>query len=218
MPNAAATQPVYDTFISYRHQNPDRAFARKILALLESKGLKVAVDERDFAPNKRFLTEMERCIKQSRFTLAILSPRYLDSEFCLEEAVIRKVGDMGESKRRLVPLIIEKVEMPIWLYGIAGIDFTADDPLVDPCLRLLNLFGVASSSAGVPATRAVFSPPVAREPAAPGRTLPALSIWKEKLEFFLAEEAKASDPDMKFNLRKRIEEVKQKIRELEGGA
>jgi hypothetical protein len=126
----------YDAFVSYRRQEPDKAFARKLLKDLEALGYVVALDERDFAANEPFLTEMERCVKESRFTLAVVSPRYFDSGNCQEEAIICKVLDMGERKRRLVPLTIEKVEMPTWMYGITGISFTDKDPLVQPLEKL----------------------------------------------------------------------------------
>jgi hypothetical protein len=40
----------YDVLISYRRQEPDKAFARDLLRKLEADGYTVAIDERDFAP------------------------------------------------------------------------------------------------------------------------------------------------------------------------
>ena len=73
--------------------------------------------------------------------MAVISPRYFDSGNAVEEAVICKVLGLRERKRRLIPLIIEKVEMPYWLYTIVGIDFTGEDPLIDPIVRLAKTFG-----------------------------------------------------------------------------
>lgn len=133
--------PVYDVFISYRHGGRDAEFARQLLDTLEADGYRVAIDERDFPANAAFLQEMERCIRQSRFTVAILSPRYFESGNCEEEAIVCKVLDMGERRRRLIPIIIEPVAMPAWLYGIVGIDCTKLDPLVDPIERLKGTLG-----------------------------------------------------------------------------
>ena len=36
----------YDAFISYRRQDPDKAFARRLLKDLEYDGYKIAIDER----------------------------------------------------------------------------------------------------------------------------------------------------------------------------
>jgi hypothetical protein len=117
------------------------AFARQLLDTLEAEGYRVAIDERDFPANASFLLEMERCVRQSRFTVAIISSRYLNSDNCQEEAIICKVLDMGDRTRRLIPLLIEPVSMPAWLYGIVGIDCTKADALVDPFDRLKATIG-----------------------------------------------------------------------------
>lgn len=131
----------YDVFVSYRHEGVDRNFATQLVAALEADGYRVAIDERDFPANASFLQEMERCVRQSRFTVAVISSRYLESGNCQEEAIICKVLDMGDRKRRLIPIVIELVPMPAWLYGIVGIDCTKPDPLVDPMDKLRATLG-----------------------------------------------------------------------------
>jgi hypothetical protein len=81
---------------------------------------------------------MERCIKESRFVLCVVTPQYVDSDHCSEEAIISKTLDMAERRKRLVPLIYERVELPVWMHGLVGIDFT-DAASVDPIQRLLGL-------------------------------------------------------------------------------
>jgi hypothetical protein len=44
------------------------------------------------------------------------------------------------------------------------------------------------------------------------------AMWKKKLEFLLVEEARASDPAQRFQLRELIDEAKAKIREFGGAA
>jgi hypothetical protein len=131
----------YDAFLSYRHGGDDTNCALQLLEALEADGYRVAIDERDFLANASFLPEMERCIRESRFTVAVISARYLESGNCEEEAIICKVLDMGDRKRRLIPFLIEPVEMPVWLYGIVGIDCTKPDPLVDPIDKLKATLG-----------------------------------------------------------------------------
>lgn len=135
---AAGREPTYDAFLSYRHSEPDKTRADEILEALESRGFRVAIDVRDFAANEHFLSEMERCITESRFVLCVISPRYVDSDHCVEEAIISKTLDMSERTRRLVPLVFERVELPVWLHGLVGIDFT-DALRVDPVDRLVDL-------------------------------------------------------------------------------
>ena len=132
------TATVYDAFLSYRHQDTDRAIALDLVETLERRGLRVAIDVRDFSPNEHFLSEMERCIRQSRFVLCVITSSYVQSDHTSEEAIISKTLDLAERRRRLVPLIFERVELPVWLHGLVGIDFTAT-PIVDPRERLVQL-------------------------------------------------------------------------------
>jgi len=131
----------YDAFISYRHHEVDRTVVRQLVETLEADGYRVAIDERDFRANASFLTEMERCIRESRFTIAVISSRYLESGNAEEEAIISKVLDMADRRRRLIPMLIEPVAMPAWLYGIVGIDLGAPSPLVDPIEKLKSTLG-----------------------------------------------------------------------------
>lgn len=131
----------YDAFISYRREEPDKTFARDLLRDLEVAGYTVAIDERAFAPPLPFLEEMERCIKESRFTLCVISPRYQQSGNCEEEAIIAQVLDMSQRRRRLIPLTLEKTDLPTWLYARTGIDYTDPDPLVPPFDRLTETLG-----------------------------------------------------------------------------
>lgn len=142
LPPAGADTPIrYDAFISYRHGGLDAEVARQLLEALEADGYSVAIDERDFPANASFLLEMERCIRESRVTVAVISKRYLESGNTQEEAIISRVLDLGDRKRRLIPLVIEPVAMPAWLYGIVGIDFTKPDPIVDPFDKLKTTIG-----------------------------------------------------------------------------
>jgi hypothetical protein len=70
-----------------------------------------------------------------------MSPRYLESGNCVEEAIICKVLDMAERKRRIIPLVIEEVTMSTWLYNLVGVNFTDEDPLVDPYERTKTAIG-----------------------------------------------------------------------------
>jgi hypothetical protein len=126
---------VYDFFISYRHTEPDQTYAAEIVETLEKSGFRGAIDHRDFQPNEYVLNEMERSIRHSRLILCVVTKRYFESGFCDEEALITKTFDMAERRRRLVPLIFDRTEMPVWLHGIVGIDFT-EAATTDPMERL----------------------------------------------------------------------------------
>ena len=80
---------VYDVFVSYRHQEPDKTWVRKTLfPRLGDAGLRACIDFRDFRLGVPLVTEMERAVEQSRYTLAILSPAYLKGNFAAFENVL----------------------------------------------------------------------------------------------------------------------------------
>jgi hypothetical protein len=54
------------------------------------------------------------------------------------------------------------------------------------------------------------------EKSAPAADSSAVSIWREKLEFLLVQDAITVDPDMKFRLKHLINEAREKIRHLQG--
>ena len=129
----------YDAFISYRHTEPDRAFALDLLQRLDEAGFKIAFDQRDFRPNQPVIVEMERCILDSRYTLCVVSPRYISSGFCSEEAEVCKTLDMEQRRRRLVPLFLERIALPAWFGGLVGVDFVGSDTVFDPYVKLKSL-------------------------------------------------------------------------------
>jgi TIR domain-containing protein len=135
----ASARYTYDAFISYRHTEPDRAFALDLLERLEEAGFKVAFDERDFRPNEPVIVEMERCILNSRYTLCVVSPRYISSGFCSEEAEVCKTLDMEQRRRRLVPLFLERIALPAWFGALVGVDFASSETAFDPYVKLKSL-------------------------------------------------------------------------------
>jgi WD40 repeat protein len=70
-----------DVFLSYRHQSLSADWVRSaLLTALETEGLSVIVDVRDFEPGGVLIDEMERAA-QSRVTVAIVDETYADGGF-----------------------------------------------------------------------------------------------------------------------------------------
>ncbi len=79
-------EPAYDAFVSYRHQEPDKAWVRQTLVpALDAAGLRVCVDHRDFRLGYPIVEEMGRAVEQSRCTVAVLTPAYLAGRFVMPE-------------------------------------------------------------------------------------------------------------------------------------
>src|ERR1700730_12074440 len=82
-----------------------RAGARgKFLPALEGLGVCVFVDFRDFRLGAPLVTEMARGVETCRYTVAVLSPAYLESHFTdLESVLAEHLGlERGEARLLMV--------------------------------------------------------------------------------------------------------------------
>ena len=97
---------LYDVFISYRQQDPDKTWVRQTLQRrLEAEGLGVCIDYRDFRLGAPIVLEMARAVEQSRYTLAVMSPLYLESNFTELENVLAGHLGLEKSQRRLLAIM-----------------------------------------------------------------------------------------------------------------
>jgi len=125
-----ADEPVYDAFISYRQQEPDRSWARKVLRpALEARGCRVCIDHRDFRLGAPLVLEMGRAVEQSRFTIAVLSPLYLASNFTELENVLAEHLGLETSEHRLLTVLREPCTPRVGLRARLWLDMTDDSEL-----------------------------------------------------------------------------------------
>src|SRR5688572_465185 len=93
-----------DVFISYRRKDVD--FTKLIDKALKDTGREVWVDWEDIPPGvEGFADEIQRGIEGCDAFLAILSPSYLESEYCLME-----LREALKLKKRVIPIVYEKFE------------------------------------------------------------------------------------------------------------
>lgn len=112
----------YDVFISYSSR--DSAWVRdELVPVLEKSNLQVLIDYRDFRLGSPTLVEIERAILISKKTLVILTPDYLTSSWTQFELMIVQTLDPTNQKRRLVPLLRTKTNLPPTLQFITYVDF-----------------------------------------------------------------------------------------------
>jgi len=129
----------YDAFISYRHQEPDRAWVRStLLPRLRAEGLKVCIDYESFRLGAPLVLEMARAVEQSRYTLAILSPAYLQSNFAELENVLAEHLGLEQSQRRLLVVRREACRPRLGIRARLMLDMTDDDQFEDAITRLVD--------------------------------------------------------------------------------
>lgn len=108
-----------DIFISYRRKDVD--FVKRLDAAFKASGREVWIDWEDIPPGVRnFSAEIHRGVESSDIFIAVLSPNYLESDYCLAElAYAAKQG------KKIIPLVYQKFEgLPVpdsishinWIY------------------------------------------------------------------------------------------------------
>ena len=128
---------VYDAFISYSHV--DKTWVQERLApRLEQAGLRICIDERDFGLGKTIVGEMARAVKESCFTLAILSPAYLTSNFTeLERVMARHLG-LEKSQRRLLCVMYQTCSPSLDVRAHLWLDMTDNTSFETKVSRLIS--------------------------------------------------------------------------------
>jgi len=127
----------YDVFISY--SSHDKEWVREeLLKIIEEVGLRVFIDFRDFQGGAPSIKEMERGISTSRKTLLVLTPDYVESEWCEIESIMLHALDPANRSLRLVPLLKTPCETPLRIGALTHVDFTEDSDFEVAWPQLLN--------------------------------------------------------------------------------
>jgi TIR domain/Effector-associated domain 9 len=97
-----------DCFISYNRA--DKTWAEWIGWTLEEAGYSVVIDAWDFRPGGNFALEMDKAVKESQKTIAILSESYLKAVFVHPEWAAAFAGDPLGVERKLIPVKVKECE------------------------------------------------------------------------------------------------------------
>jgi TIR domain/Caspase domain len=117
----------YDVFISYRQREPDRTWVRQtLLPRLKAEGMRVCIDYESFRLGAPLVREIERAVEQSRYTLAVLSPAYLASNFTELENILAEHLGLEKTQRRLLAVMREDCTPRLGMRARLWLDMTAD--------------------------------------------------------------------------------------------
>ncbi len=120
-----APEHEYDVFIS--HSSADRVWVQdELLPHLEEAGLRVFIDYRDFEIGVPNLVNMDRALNNSRFTLIVLTPDWLESEWTEFESLLVGTDDPAARQRKLMPLLLKPCKMPSRIAMLTHADFTRE--------------------------------------------------------------------------------------------
>ncbi|HSS20140.1 MAG TPA: caspase family protein [Pyrinomonadaceae bacterium] len=129
----------YDLFISYRHQEPDKTWVRKTLVpRLKAEGLRICVDFESFAISGLVINEMERAVEQSRYTVSILSPSYLKSNFAQFEEVLATHLGLEKRQQRYIGIMFQPCTPSLRIRARFWLDMTSNEEFEESFPRLVQ--------------------------------------------------------------------------------
>ncbi len=127
----------YDSFASYKWKEPAQTWVRRrLVPALEAEGLTICIDYRDFQLGALLIPETERAVTTSRYTLAILTPEYLSSNFAQLEQIMAQQLGLEQSQRRLIAVMREKCTPPLSMRAHLWLDMINDAEFKEKVKRL----------------------------------------------------------------------------------
>ena len=125
MPTAPEGPRPFDVFISYRHREPEQSWVRdELVPKLRHDGVRVCLDVDGFRLGAPIVLEMARAVESSNYTLAVVTPGYLQSTFTELETVLAEHLSLEERKRRLLMVMRETTRPRLGMRANLWLDMT----------------------------------------------------------------------------------------------
>jgi len=120
-------------FISYSHK--DEVWVKNyLLNNLEERGLPCHIDYRDFEIGVLSIVNMERAVEMCEKTILVFTPNWIESEWGQFEGVLLQTESPMNLQKKILPLMLEKCELPKRLAIFTYANFTDKnkwDPQLD---------------------------------------------------------------------------------------
>lgn len=91
-----------DVFINHRGIDTKRTVATLLYDHLSRLALRPFLDNKNMKPGDKLFENINTAIRQCKIGVAVLSPRYCDSYFCLHELAL-----IMESKKKVIPIFCD---------------------------------------------------------------------------------------------------------------
>lgn len=127
-------------FIS--HSSFDKFFVRKLAAQLEANGVKVWLDEAELNVGDSLTRKIGDAVRETRIFCVVLSHNSVGSSWVEKELQIAYGKEIEEKRTVILPILLEKVEIPAFLRDKVYADFTSSEKYAGSFEKLLKAIGV----------------------------------------------------------------------------
>ncbi|WCJ26986.1 Toll-Interleukin-Resistance (TIR) domain family protein [Euphorbia peplus] len=95
-------RPACDVFINHRGIDTKRTIAGLLYDHLSRLGHKPFLDSKNMKPGDKLFEKIDPAIRECKIGVAVFSPRYCESLFCLHELAL-----LMEAKKRVIPIFCD---------------------------------------------------------------------------------------------------------------
>ncbi len=123
------------------HNSTDKPFVRRLSASLQTYGHVVWLDEAEINIGDSLIEKIRDGLDKVDFVAVVLSQNSIASTWVQRELDISSNREIAEKRVILLPLMLQQVEIPGFLYGKRYCDFTSEDLYENSVLELLKALG-----------------------------------------------------------------------------
>jgi hypothetical protein len=127
-------------FLSHNYQ--DKPFVRKLAQDLEAHGVKYWLDEAEMKIGDSLIKKIRDGIDNVNYFAVILSPNSVDAPWVENELDVAMNLQISGKPIKVLPILLEKCELPGFLVGKLYADFQAEENYQSSLKVLLNSIGI----------------------------------------------------------------------------
>ncbi|MGC2235144.1 MAG: toll/interleukin-1 receptor domain-containing protein [Pyrinomonadaceae bacterium] len=120
------------------YSRKDKDFVDKLVERLKEKGVEVWLDEDKLETGAWFIQKLSEAIDKSDFFAVVLSQNALESKFVKKELDLALNKEFNKDIVFVLPLLLEKIELPSFLPGKNYRDFTSPEIFEESFQKLLK--------------------------------------------------------------------------------
>jgi hypothetical protein len=124
-PNPESREEKVNFFVSYTSSDED--FAKWVAWELGRADFTYRIQAEHFGPGSRFIQEMREALQNSEQVIAIISPKYFESPYASLELNSAIAADPLGKARKVIPVRIEKFQMPEIFRDLVYIDLVGKE-------------------------------------------------------------------------------------------
>lgn len=124
------------------HSSKDKFFVRELAERLRSYGVKVWIDEAEIKIGESLTEKIGKAIDENDYVGVVLSRNSVNSEWVQRELQIAINKEISKKQVVVLPMLLEKVEIPPFLRDKLYADFTSPERYETTFPKILSAMGV----------------------------------------------------------------------------